>query len=150
MPPPGRAATGASVTQLYSGPGVGEHTETLAKVGFIGRYFTPPDGARGPAVVVWGGSEGGFGVNGEEAALLASHGIPALALAYFDEPGLPCSLSNIPLEYFGNAIRWLRSQPQVTEDQEPRGIIDLGGTPSANNAAHEHDWPAMIRFITTN
>lgn len=108
-----RRLASASVTQLYSGPGVSEHTETLTKVGFVGQYFTPPGSAHRPAVVLWGGSEGGFGVNGEQAALLASHGIPALAMAYFDEPGLPCSLSNIPLEYFAKAIRWLRGQPQV-------------------------------------
>jgi hypothetical protein len=31
--------------------------------------------------------------------VLASHGIPALGIAYFDAPGLPCALSRIPLEY---------------------------------------------------
>jgi hypothetical protein len=31
-----------------------------------------------------------------------------------------------------------------------RHLLDLGGTPEANNAAHASDWPAAIRFITTN
>ena len=43
--------------------------------------------------------------------LIASHGFPALAVAYFDEPGLPCALQNIRLEYFVRAIQWLRAQP---------------------------------------
>ncbi len=109
----GPRLTSARVTQLLIGPSVTEHTETLAKAGFVGEYFTPPGGPRRTAVVVWGGSEGALGVSPEWAALLASHGIPALAVAYFDEPGLPCSLNDIPLEYFVKAITWLRSQPQA-------------------------------------
>lgn len=61
----------------------------------------------------WGGSEGGLADTIPWAALLASHGIPALALAYFDGPGLPCALNDIPLEYFVKAIRWMRRQPEV-------------------------------------
>ena len=43
--------------------------------------------------------------------MLASHGYAALNLAYFAQPGLPRGLVNIPLEYFENAIRWMRKQP---------------------------------------
>jgi len=99
-------------TQLLEGKGVTERAERVGKVGFYGEYFTPAGTTRRPAVVLWGGSEGGL-ATASWAALLASHGIPTLALAYFDEPGLPCALSNIPLEYFEKAIRWLRLQPQV-------------------------------------
>jgi len=42
---------------------------------------------------------------------LAMSGYPALALAYFDEPGLPQCLCSIPLEYFARAVGWLRAQP---------------------------------------
>jgi len=109
----GRASS-VTVTQSLFAPGVTFRYENLAAQGFIGSYYTPahqrPDG---PAMVVWGGSEGGDGAVLGVAALLASHGIPALALAYFDEPGLPCSLSNIPIEYFVKAIRWLQRQPGI-------------------------------------
>jgi dienelactone hydrolase len=47
-----------------------------------------------------------------------------LALAYFGVDGLPRALSNIPLEYFGNALRWLAAQPSV--DAGRIGI--LGGS----------------------
>ncbi len=56
------------------------------------------------------------------AALLAAHGYPALALAYFNAPGLPATLSDIPLEYFARALRWLRAQPQV----DPEHVLTLG------------------------
>jgi pimeloyl-ACP methyl ester carboxylesterase len=42
-----------------------------------------------------------------------SHGCPALAIAYFNAPGLPNNLVGIPLEYFATAIRWLARQPSV-------------------------------------
>jgi dienelactone hydrolase len=62
---------------------------------------------RRPAVLIFGGSEGGLAV-ADLAGLLASHGYPALALAYFGAPGLPANLVRIPLEYFARAARWLR------------------------------------------
>jgi dienelactone hydrolase len=43
-------------------------------------------------------------------AILASRGYAALALGYFRVEGLPRGLVNIPLEYFENAIRWMRAQ----------------------------------------
>ena len=66
---------------------------------------------------MFGGSEGGLsGVVIEAAALLAARGYPALALAYFHEPGLPATLTDVPLEYFARAVRLLRSQPGVDPD----------------------------------
>jgi uncharacterized protein len=95
-------------------------------------------------VVVWGGSEGGLGYSPADAALLASHGIPALALAYFDEPGLPCSLSGIPLGYFVKAIDWLRSQPQVDPGRVWIEAISRGTEAELLVAAH---WPALVHGI---
>jgi dienelactone hydrolase len=113
-----RLAT-AQVTQLLSGPGVTARASRVDRLGFYGEYFAPAGRGRRPGVVIWGGSEGGLSDTGSlaSAALLASHGIPALAIAYFDEPGLHCSLSDIPLEYFVRAIRWLGSQPQVAPNR---------------------------------
>ena len=42
-------------------------------------------------------------------------GYAALALGYFAVEGLPRGLVNIPLEYFENAIRWMRSQPWLKD-----------------------------------
>lgn len=61
-----------------------------------------------PAVMVITGSGGG--APERTAALLASHGITALALAHFNYPGRPDQLANIPLEYFYTAVDWLRSR----------------------------------------
>ena len=139
-----RPAT-ARLTQVLDGPGVTEHSERIAQAGFFGEFFAPPGLVRRrPAVVVWGGSEGALGDGPSEAALLASDGIPALALAYFDEPGLPCSLSDVPLEYFVRAIRWLRSRPDVN----PNRVWILSGSRGTEAellvAAH---WPGLVHGI---
>jgi len=84
--------------------------ETVRRGGFAGLLYTSPAVRPGtPAVVVLGGAEGGY--DALPAVALAMSGYPALALAYFDEPGLPQCLCSIPLEYFARAISWLRAQP---------------------------------------
>ena len=75
---------------------------------------------REPAVLVLGGSEGG--VPAFTSRMLAAHGYPALALAYFKEPGLPPTLENIPLEYFLPALTLLRTQADV----DPNHVLILG------------------------
>ncbi len=78
--------------------------------------FSPPPtatgGSRRPAVLVFGGSEGGMG-GAVQASLLAAHGYPAMSLAYFAEPGLPKTAERIPLEYFESALHMLAAQPGV-------------------------------------
>ncbi|HEV3166013.1 MAG TPA: acyl-CoA thioesterase/BAAT N-terminal domain-containing protein [Isosphaeraceae bacterium] len=109
----GKAVATQTVTRLWNDPRVVAHPEQLSDRGFFGVYEAPPDtSTRHPAVLVFGGSEGGLSGVGT-AVLLASHGYPALAIAYFGAPGLPQALSNIPLEYFVKALTWLRSQPGV-------------------------------------
>ena len=56
--------------------------------GIYGDFFRLPSARSAPAVLLFGGPEGGLSV-GEQAALLASRGFPTLALAYPGLPGLP-------------------------------------------------------------
>jgi dienelactone hydrolase len=82
--------------------------------GFYGEYYSQR-GATSymPSVVVFGGSEGGLYFSALTARMLAAHGYPSLAVAYFQAPGLPATLNNIPLEYFVKALTWIRQQPGV-------------------------------------
>jgi dienelactone hydrolase len=76
-----------------------------------GTAFFPDGDGPHPAVLVYSGSGGGLGrLGGVEstAALLASHGFAAFALAYFRYEDLPPELFDIPLEYFHEAIQWLK------------------------------------------
>jgi dienelactone hydrolase len=103
----------ASIVRRAGAAGETSKPLTVAHDGFYGRYFAPaPDGRRHPAVLIFGGSEGGLSV-APDAGLLAAHGFPTLALAYFAEPGLPAQLGRIPLEYFARALRFLDRQPGV-------------------------------------
>lgn len=137
-------AVASTLTQLAHSPEVTERPETLRGAGFVGEFYSPTGSARRPAVVVWGGSEGGLGVSGRWAAVLASHDMPALALAYFDEPGLPCSLSDIPLEYFAKAIRWLRAQPQVNPTRVWNLSVSRGTEAELLTVAY---WPSLVHGI---
>jgi dienelactone hydrolase len=67
-----------------------------------GGWWLPAGPGPHPAMIVLGGSGGG--ADHARAALYASHGFAALALAYFGPPGLPATLAKIPLEYIGDAI----------------------------------------------
>jgi dienelactone hydrolase len=93
------------------GAGVHGKRLTVAKDGLYGFYFAPRSRTARPAVVALGGSGGGIPV--DLAAMLASRGYPALALAYYAAPGLPPELSHIPLEYFARGFRWFARQPGV-------------------------------------
>ena len=102
----GPAAT-RTIRRLAMAPGVTVRTLLPAVDGVFGQLYLPPSGAAAePPVLIFGGSEGGLSTT-HSAALLASHGHPALALAYFAEAGLPPALENIPLEYFVKAIAML-------------------------------------------
>jgi dienelactone hydrolase len=95
---------------------------SLQRNGIIGTAYLPASpGSRRPAILMFGGSEGGEAM-GFNAALAASHGYPALALAYFKEPGLPQTLTGVDLDYFVRALTILRSLPDV----DPNRVLVYG------------------------
>jgi dienelactone hydrolase len=77
-----------------------------------GTLFAPDGVTNAPGVIVLGGSDGGT-VWAFVAAMLAAHGMAALVLAYFDHDDLPKELVEIPIEYIGEAVDWLRDRPEV-------------------------------------
>jgi dienelactone hydrolase len=120
----GKVVARTTVTRQWLSPGVTTRPISLTKDKVSGLYVAPPpDHAKHPAVLVVGGSEGGLG-SVSTTDLLASHGYPALAVAYFHAPGLPDDLRNIPLEYFASAVRLLARQPGV----DPSHVIVVGAS----------------------
>jgi Acyl-CoA thioester hydrolase/BAAT N-terminal region/BAAT / Acyl-CoA thioester hydrolase C terminal len=108
-----RVLTRRRVVRQLVAPGVLVRDQRPGAVGFYGELFLPANtGRKRPDVLLFGGSDGGLATT-QEAALLASRGYTSLALAYFRVPGLPRSLSEIPLDYFATALRFLRDQPGV-------------------------------------
>jgi dienelactone hydrolase len=103
----------------WLGPGV--VSEEVRDDGLFGTLFSPAGEGPFRPVLVFGGSDGGLRT--ETAALLASHGFLALALAYFRYPELPTELVSIPLEYFQRALQWLQKEAR----SEPgRGVGVVG------------------------
>jgi dienelactone hydrolase len=100
-----------TIERRVAGPGVTRHP--IRTEGIVGTLFLPAGDGPRPAVIVLNG--GGGGIDEYRGAILASHGYAALNLGYFAMPGLPRGLVNIPLEYFENAIRWMRTQPWLRD-----------------------------------
>ena len=73
--------------------------------GLVGTLYMPAGPGPHPAVMILNGSGGG--INEPRAALYASHGHAAFALAYFKAPGLSDYISATRLEYFETALAWL-------------------------------------------
>ncbi|MEM6680885.1 MAG: acyl-CoA thioester hydrolase/BAAT C-terminal domain-containing protein [Pseudomonadota bacterium] len=74
--------------------------------GLRGFFYAPKSPSTREGVIAISGSGGGY--DWYWARHLASLGIPVLNLAYFQVPGLPDTLTRIPLEYFKAAIDWLK------------------------------------------
>jgi len=105
--------TRAELTLERRVAGAGVTRYPIRTEGIVGTLFLPPGDGPHPAVMVAGG--GGGGIDEYRGAILASHGYAALNLGYFAMEGLPRGLVNIPLEYFENAIRWMRAQPWLRD-----------------------------------
>lgn len=85
--------------------------------------FPPGDGPF-PAVLVFGGSEGGTGTGTFNALYLASLGYAAFGVGYFGAEGLPATLSNVPLEILEQDLARLAADPRVDADH----IAVMGGS----------------------
>ncbi|WP_433864649.1 CMD domain protein [Ralstonia wenshanensis] len=109
----------ASFVQRLAAPGVTRHDVRAPdnEEGLVGTLYLPDPYAHPgprPAVLILNGSGGG--INEPRAALYASHGYAAFALAYFKAPGLSDYISNTPLEYFERALAWLRRRVAPLHD----------------------------------
>ncbi|QRF59539.1 acyl-CoA thioesterase/bile acid-CoA:amino acid N-acyltransferase family protein [Variovorax paradoxus] len=139
------ASTAASIRRVYVGDGVRQRE--VRERGLVGKLFEPAGTGPHPAVLVLGGSNGSLAWSQEMAALLASHGFAALALAYFAADGLPPTLDRIPLEYFGTALEWLAQQPGVMADRIGTVGVSRGGELALLLGAHFPAIGCVIGYV---
>jgi dienelactone hydrolase len=97
--------------------------------GMVGTRFSPGTSHPRAHVLVLGGSEGGVS-SADVAAQLATDGFDAMAVGYFGADSLPSQLSQIPLEYFGRALRILAG-----DHEEPSAPVAILGTSKGAEAA---------------
>lgn len=92
--------------------------ERVVERGLVANYFRAPGDARGAAILMLGGSEGGIGASlTRNATELQTEGFSVLTPAYFGAPGQRQNLELIPLETFDRALKWLRSRREVNPDR---------------------------------
>ena len=105
----GAQVAAVEIERLFAADGV--ERLPIREDGLVGTLFLPAGDGPFPGMLVFTGSGGGM----EEgrAALLASHGFAAFALAYFHAEGLPDDLIDIPLEYFETGLAWMNRHPKV-------------------------------------
>ncbi|WP_309083096.1 acyl-CoA thioesterase/BAAT N-terminal domain-containing protein [Chelativorans sp.] len=108
----------AELRQRFAAEGV-ERRE-IREDGLVGTLFAPAGQGPHPVVVVLNGSGGG--INEPRAALLASRGFQAFALAYFKAPGLSPFITETPLEYLETGLRWVRRELQPKD-----GFVAVSG-----------------------
>ena len=113
-----------------------------------GVLFIPGVAGRHPGVLVVGGSEGGLPK--QKAAWLASHGFVAFALAYFRYEDLPPDLSGIPLEYFGQALGWMKQRPEVLADHIAVVGTSRGGELALQLASMYPQIGAVVAYVPAN
>ncbi|WP_050470100.1 acyl-CoA thioester hydrolase/BAAT C-terminal domain-containing protein [Herbaspirillum chlorophenolicum] len=107
-----QGAASAELVQRLAAEGV--IRREVREQGLVGTLFLPAAPGPHPAVMIVNGSGGG--INEPRAALYASRGYAAFALAYFKAPGLSNYISNTPLEYFERGLDWLRAEVQPKDD----------------------------------
>jgi pimeloyl-ACP methyl ester carboxylesterase len=100
------------------------HVERVTTDGLAAELWLPAGTSGQVPIVAFGGSEGGITGGEGYAARMASWGHPVLALAYFNAPGVPSALAEIPLEYFGKAFAYLDGRMEVAHG---RAIV-MGGS----------------------
>jgi pimeloyl-ACP methyl ester carboxylesterase len=138
------AATTMAKRQGPTAVGVTEKQLRPTKGRIYGNLYLPRHiTGRRPAALVFSGSAGGL-TTSFAAALLAAHGYPSLALAYFKTPGLPQTLSSIPLEYFTSALEELRAQPGVDRNHVLVAGESRGGEAALLLGAH---FPRLVNGV---
>jgi len=98
----------------------------INKNGFQANYFVKNIIEKKASIVLIGGGQWGD-YWGQE---FAKKGFVGLSLPYIGREGLPKLPEEINLEYFENAIKWLKKQPEV----DPKKIVIMGASRNAELA----------------
>ena len=104
----------------------GIRAEEVKEDGFYGRYYSDHPSQPVPAVILIGGGHWGD----YWASEFAKQGYVGLSLPYTREEGLPQLPEEIPLEYFAQAINWLKTQ----EDVDPDHVLVMGASKNSEIA----------------
>lgn len=123
--------------------------EDITDPDIVGKLFVPAGEGPFAVVLVVPGSDGG--IPESLAALFASHGFAALALAYFGAgDGVPPTLTEIPLEYFGNALDWISRDPRLDPKRVAVNGTSRGGELALLLASRYRQIRAVVAWVPSN
>jgi dienelactone hydrolase len=125
-------------------------TQEVREQGLVAKLYRPETGGPHPGILILGGSEGGIGSAEAHAALLASHGYAALAVAYFGMEDLPPRLVGVPLDYLRKAIDWMTAQAGI--DRRRLGVLgwSKGGELALLLASRFPELKAVVAYVPSH
>ncbi|WP_394553573.1 acyl-CoA thioesterase/bile acid-CoA:amino acid N-acyltransferase family protein [Agromyces sp. MMS24-JH15] len=142
----GRSAETATV-RLPIAPTV--HREHVPDPELVGNLFLPEGEGPFPVVVVVPGSTGG--IPDGLAALYASHGFAAIALAYFQAgEGVPPTLTEIPLEYFERALAYIDTDPRLDAGRIAINGVSRGGELALLLGARYPQFSVVVAWVPSD
>ncbi|CAB3400863.1 unnamed protein product [Caenorhabditis bovis] len=100
-------------------------TEVINSRKVVGTLFKPFGDGPFPAVIDISGTGGG--INEQKGAALSSRGFCVLSLAFFQYKNLPEVMQKVDVQYFEDAIDFMRSLPFTTDKIGFQGV-SFGGT----------------------
>ena len=104
----------------------GVKSKPISESGFKGHYFSKKNLSNQTTILIIGG-----GIWGEFwGQEFAKRNYVALSIPYYGLEGLPDLMEEIPLEYFKNAIEWVKRQSEVDDKK----IIVMGASRNAELA----------------
>lgn len=108
-------------------PGV--RTEDVNNGNLVGKLFFPAGAVppHRPVIISFPGSEGGLKTSEDESAYFANAGYPAFGMAYFNAPGVPEEMVEVPLEIFERAFAFIRSKPELRDRPIVVNGVSRGG-----------------------
>lgn len=93
--------------------------------GMIGNFYAGSGEGPRPALLLFGGSEGGINSRMEKMALqFRDAGISVLIISWYRASGQSDKIDRIPLETFYTALDWLKKQPAI----DPTRVAIMGGS----------------------
>ncbi len=99
----------------------------VREAGLTATFFEAPGAGRKPGLLCLHGSGGGIAGLEPVGALLASKGFSSLVAGYFDVPGLPKNVCEVPLEALAAGVKWLKANPAVDPDRVGALGTSVGG-----------------------
>jgi dienelactone hydrolase/uncharacterized protein (DUF2141 family) len=119
--------------------------------GLYAEFYVPATKAgKVQTLIVFGGSEGGLDIASTVSMGFVRQGYAVLAVAYFQEQGLPKFLEKIPAEYFDKALAWAQARPEV--DANKIGVIggSRGSEVALLVASRNKQVHAVMAFAPSN